>query len=357
MDGDHNEYGQCETLSDSSSIHKLQAVSLTASSSSESLERVIFTDAENETNKIANGVGNMKLEVNQKDDMTKGSAIVRRKGKGKFKRRTDLLKDLSVARRLIFDIEEEEEEEDVEKEARILQTRTEQEQRKKTERDLGVEQGIVKKIQCLVEEEPSFLVSFANVYNTLHLTTEHIIIHEVTVSYVVDSHRVFIQNRMNPTFEGLQHLQDEMQSIFTIEQARPLSRPISPGSILGVFYQSKWLRCQVITYSSQDDTCDILFVDHGGYKTVPITHLRELKPEMLFLPFQTVQVYLDGINPSNDEKQTEIVAKCLFLGNISIQLLGCADDRIPIVQAFFYNIRGLLYPMNQATIDRERRRM
>ena len=78
---------------------------------------------------------------------------------------------------------------------------------------------------------------------------------------------------------------------------------------------------------------------------------------MLFLPFQTVQVYLDGINPSNDEKQTEIAAKFLFLGNISIQLLGCADDRILIVQAFFYNIRGFLYPINQAIIDRERRKM
>ena len=141
-EGDKNNDFQYETLSNCSSTHKLLTESLLASSSSESLETSVFTDEDNEVINIAHGVGNMNLKEIKKEDMIKETATVVSKGKRKLKKRTKF-HDLPAAKRLNFDIEEKEE--DVEREPRIRQPEREQEKRDKTERDFGLEEGIVSK--------------------------------------------------------------------------------------------------------------------------------------------------------------------------------------------------------------------
>merc|ERR1712117_785519 len=186
-------------------------------------------------------------------------------------------------------------------------------------------------------EEPEFLVSYANGTNTLTLASQPIVVHDVTVSCVVDSCRVFIQHMKNPTFEGLKNLETELLTTFSMEPAKDLLRPIAQGSVLGVFSDDKWYRCQVVSYNSKQDTCDVKFVDHGGYTTVPASHLRQLKSEFLRLPFQSIEVYLAHVNPSTCETQTDITAEILFHANVSIRLLGQADDGLPMVQAYYYD--------------------
>jgi len=122
-----------------------------------------------------------------------------------------------------------------------------------------------------------------------------------------------------------------------LEQPKELLRPIAPGSVLGVFSDSKWYRCQVVSYNAKQDTCDVKFVDHGGYTTVPAGQLRQLKPHFLRLPFQAIEVYLAHVNPSTDEVQTDITSEILFHGQISIKLLGHTDDGLPMIQAYYYD--------------------
>merc|ERR550534_1209143 len=85
------------------------------------------------------------------------------------------------------------------------------------------------------------------------------------MSCMVDSCRGFIQQMNNPTYEGLANLEEEIFSTYSMEPAKELLRPIATGSVLGVFTDEKWYRCQVVSFNSVDDTCDIKFVDHGGY--------------------------------------------------------------------------------------------
>ena len=326
---------------------------LSISEASESPEGSIISETENEADRIANDLDNMKITEIQAEEMMKEGADMRHVlkaayqlkpkciSKMKFKKGTKL-NGRAVLSLLNFDKYKEKDEEDEQKQ-RMSRAWAEYEQR--LNRGKGVkpppgfenlDQVIAKKISDEVEE-PEFLVSYANGTNTLTLASQPIVVHDVTVSCVVDSCRVFIQHMKNPTFEGLKNLENELLTTYSMEPAKDLLRPIAQGSVLGVFSDSKWYRCQVVSYNTKQDTCDVKFVDHGGYTTVPASHLRQLKSEFLRLPFQSIEVYLAHVNPSTSEMQTDITSEILFHANVSIRLLGQADDGVPMIQAYYYD--------------------
>merc|ERR1712168_868354 len=127
-------------------------------------------------------------------------------------------------------------------------------------------------------------------------------------------------------------------------------RPIANGSLLAVKSDSKWYRCQVVAYNESLDSCDIKFVDHGGYTTVPVKDLRQLRNDFIRLPFQAIEVYLTHVSPATDEIIIDIVSDILFRENVSIQVVGHAEDKIPVVQAFFY-VEDFVHLLTQDIID------
>jgi len=348
---------KAESLSSRSSSPKSLTESWTSSpisisEASESPEGSVISDSETEADRIANDLDNMKITEIQAEEMMKEGADMRHVlkaayqlkpkclGKMKFKKGTKL-NGRAVLSLLNFDYKEKEE--DMEQKQRMSRAWAEYEHRQMKGKGVrpppgfsNLDQTIAKKYHEKVEDL-EFLVSYANGTNTLNLATEPIVVHDLTVSCVVDSCRVFLQQMKNPTFEGLRHLEEELFSTYTMLQPKPLLRPIAQGSVLAVFSDAKWYRCQVVSYNSKEDTCDIKFVDHGGYTTVPASDLRQLKSDFLRLPFQAIEVYLAHVNPSVEEIQIDLTSEILFHGNISIKLLGQADDGIPMIQAYYYD--------------------
>jgi len=169
------------------------------------------------------------------------------------------------------------------------------------------------------------------------LADKPLTMHNITVSCAVDSCHIFIQQQKNPTFEGLEPLEQAMHEAFIDEPAPALLRPIANGSLLAVFSDEKWYRCQVVSYDEAKDSCDVKFVDHGGYTTVSVSDLRPLNPDFVRLPFQALEVYVAHISPADDEIVIDIASDILFRQDVSVQLIGRAEDGLPIVQAYFYN--------------------
>jgi len=186
------------------------------------------------------------------------------------------------------------------------------------------------------DEPPQILVSYADGSNALTLAEKPLCLHNITVSCAVDSCHVFIQQMKNPTYEGLGPLELAMAEAFAEEAPPPLLRPIAHGSLLAVNMDDKWYRCQVVGFNSQADSCDIKFVDHGGYTTVQVSELRPLRSDFVRLPFQAIEVYVAHVSPATDEIVIDITSDLLFRDDVSIQLLGFAEDGVPIVQAYFY---------------------
>jgi len=130
-------------------------------------------------------------------------------------------------------------------------------------------------------DETQILVSYADGSNSLTLAEEPLCLHNITVSCAVDSCHVFIQQMKNPTYEGLLPLELAIAEAFEEEAPPQLLRPIANGSLLAVNTDDKWYRCQVVGYNSHTDSCDIKFVDHGGYTTVQVSELRPLRSDFV----------------------------------------------------------------------------
>ena len=68
-----------------------------------------------------------------------------------------------------------------------------------------------------VNEAAPILVSYADGSNTLTLANQPLCLHNITVSCVVDTCHLFIQQMQNPTFPGVEPLEDDMGRIFREE--------------------------------------------------------------------------------------------------------------------------------------------
>jgi len=191
----------------------------------------------------------------------------------------------------------------------------------------------------MIKAEPPILVSYADGSNSLTLANEPLCLHDITISCAVDACHMFIQQANNPTFVGLEPLEEDMAVAYNESEdlAAPLLRPIATGSLLAVFSDDKWYRCQVVSFNEKLDTCEVKFVDHGGYTTVKVDELRQLRTDFIRLPFQAIEVYIAHVGPANDEVAIDIAADILFRKKVSVQLCGFAEDGVAVVQAYFYH--------------------
>lgn len=58
-----------------------------------------------------------------------------------------------------------------------------------------------------------------------------------------------------------------------------------------------WYRAQVVAVDAETDTCDIKFVDYGGYLTLDSSLLRQIRGDFMTLPFQAAECYLANVVP------------------------------------------------------------
>lgn len=198
-------------------------------------------------------------------------------------------------------------------------------------------------------QEP-IAVAYADGNSTFTLSAEPLCLHNMTVSSCVDAGHIFIKQMNNPTHVGLAPLEEAMLEAYQGDLPQ-LLRPIAAGSLLAVKSDGKVYRCQVVKFNEDSDSCDIKFVDHGGYTTVPVEGLCQLREDFIRLPFQAIEVYLAHVLPASDEIIIDIVSDILFRDDVSIQLVGyAAEDNVPIVQAFFY-VNDYVHLLSQEVVD------
>ena len=346
-----------------SSPKTLSDVSSTVSVSSESPEGSIISDLELQAERIANDLDNMKITEIQAEEMMKQGVDMRHvlqaawelkpKMAKKFKKGikldgSDMLKLLNFAN---YDDKAEEENQTIKMSRAWAQYEKSLNSKARGRAPPGFEKidAVIEKKKSIREKEPC-MVSYANGTSTFSLATEPMTLNDITVSCVLDSCRGFVQQTNNPTFVNLRYLEEEMVSHYSMETAAQLMRPIAHGSVVAVFTDNQWHRCQVVSYNSATDCCEVKFVDHGGYTTVAASDLRQLKSEFLRLPFQAIEVYFSNIKPADTEIEINIAAEILFNGAISLHLVGQTEDGLPMVQAYYYD-GDFVKQFNQDVID------
>ena len=351
----YEENYKTESLSSRSSSPKsILDTEYSLSESSESPEGSIIFDFDGDAEKISNELDNMKITEIQAEEMMKEGLDMRHVLQAAWKLKPKITKKFkkgvrlngsAVLKLLNFHYDEREEEESQQQKL----SRALAEYEKCLKRRVRAPPGFEKR-KGAAQQKEEILVSYANGTNSLTLAAEPMTVHDITVSCMVDSCRGFVQQTKNPTFVGLTHLEDEMFSNYSLEAPRQLMRPIAAGSVVAANSENKWYRCQVVSYNAELDTCDVKFVDHGGYTTIPAVHLQQLKSEFLRLPFQAIEVYFAHVKPAETEIEIDIASEILFTSSTSLQLVGTADDGIPVVQAYYYD-GDYIQLFNQDVID------
>lgn len=61
-----------------------------------------------------------------------------------------------------------------------------------------------------------------------------------------------------------------------------------------------WYRAQIVSVDTETETCEVRFLDYGGYLSLSTPCLRAVRADFLTLPFQAVECYLANVAPISE---------------------------------------------------------
>jgi len=170
--------------------------------------------------------------------------------------------------------------------------------------------------------------------------------HEVYVSAIVSGGHVFLQQPNHPTYYALSRLETCMYNVYTRLAVPDVPKDVlEPGLVCAASWNQQWYRVQVVNYDPSGDSCNVRFLDYGGYYTFSSSDLKQIRTDFLALPFQALEVYLGNVIPPDQNDwplESAVVLEELVANQvISGRMLGVTEDYIPIVHLYgWINVDG-----------------
>ena len=117
--------------------------------------------------------------------------------------------------------------------------------------------------------------------------------------------------------------------------SRQVPQPIVLNSVCAAPCDGGWYRCQIVSYDEDTDTCDVKYLDYGGYASVAASSLKQIRTDFLSLPFQAIECYLANIQPQDDENVSALVLEELVSGQVvQARMIGTNEQGIPMVHLY-----------------------
>merc|ERR1719427_541265 len=176
--------------------------------------------------------------------------------------------------------------------------------------------------------------------------------HEVFVSSIVGGGHVFLQQPYHPTFHALERLDACMAKLYSSCQCPALPSPLPVNTVCVAAYEGGWYRCQVVSVDETSQQCDIKYLDYGGYHTLPIDDLRQIRTDFLSLPFQAIECYLANISPKDDDNVSAFVLEELVAHQIvQARMIGTNEQGVPMIH-LYRATNGQTTMVNKELVDR-----
>ncbi|KAF4082335.1 hypothetical protein AMELA_G00150370 [Ameiurus melas] len=122
---------------------------------------------------------------------------------------------------------------------------------------------------------------------------------EVIVPRVEAANYLFVQQHTHPTYYGLHSLSEQMLFCYSHSGCPSLPTPVEAGVLCAApSPDGTWWRAQVIQHYKDSNFVQIRYVDYGGYVTVNLASLKQIRSDFVTLPFQASEVMLENIAPS-----------------------------------------------------------
>ncbi|CAI5444797.1 unnamed protein product [Caenorhabditis angaria] len=164
---------------------------------------------------------------------------------------------------------------------------------------------------------------------------------EIAVSAIIDPSHFFIHQPSHPSFNSLCHLDMYMLRLYGEHSNLPeLPTPCQNGLLCAAPVVNAWFRAVTVQYYEDTDEVFVKFVDYGGYSKMARQDLRQIRTDLMSLPFQSTEVMLAHVRPvdgtTNWSEPAMKEFNALATGRvISAKLVGYAiDTRIPMVELY-----------------------
>lgn len=158
---------------------------------------------------------------------------------------------------------------------------------------------------------------------------------DVHVSAIVSVNHVFIQLPTHPTYNLLQRLDEDMLHLYSSDPTIPLlNEPIELGTICAAPTSYGWHRAIVTLINNNNLT--VKFLDYGGYLNLPLDQLRQLRNDFMTLPFQAIEVNIDGIQPIGgiEEDGKDVFSKLIKNKRLKAIQNGQTQDGFQLIKLF-----------------------
>lgn len=191
-----------------------------------------------------------------------------------------------------------------------------------------------------------------NLNGSVCLSLAEGVMHDVFVSSIVGGGHVFLQQPYHPTFFALERLDQCMARTYSQFTCPQVSLPVAINSVCVAPCEGGWYRCQVVAYDEDTGVCDIKYLDYGGYHSIPVNQLKQIRTDFLSLPFQAIECYLANIHPTDDENISAFVLEELISQQVvQARMIGTNEQGVPMIHLYRAS-NGQTTMVNRELVDR-----
>ena len=112
-----------------------------------------------------------------------------------------------------------------------------------------------------------------------------------TITAIVSTAHIFLQLPDSLTFHHLRRLQHCMRCTYErLSDSLPKvpKEAVETGLVCVMKAEDRYYRLQVVNYDISSDCCEVKFLDFGGYETVDVSDLLQIRQDFMNLPFQVI---------------------------------------------------------------------
>lgn len=189
-----------------------------------------------------------------------------------------------------------------------------------------------------------------------HLQLVEGINNDVAVSSIVNGGHVFLQQPLHPSFPSLNTMQQCMNQSYNMIETPQLPE-ITENAICVAAVQDNWYRVQIVSHNADNNSCLVKYLDYGGYASVPIINLRQIRTDFMGVPFQSIECVLSNVKPIDEKGWTPEASEVLYgltKGLIlQAQVAGYTSEGLPEIYLFASLARDNVIFINQELAARQ----
>lgn len=118
----------------------------------------------------------------------------------------------------------------------------------------------------------------------------------MTVGSIVNGGHVFLQQPLHPSFPSLNTMQQCMNQSYNMVETPQLPE-ITANAICVAAVQENWYRVQVMSHNAENNSCLVKYLDYGGYASISVVNLRQIRTDFMGVPFQSIECVLSNVKP------------------------------------------------------------